>query len=71
MLVVIIMINCYYNFNKTKSIFDNFKKMIEIDIKRNINFDKSIRKIYLISDVRFFVILIKIEKNINLAYFCF
>lgn len=45
--------------------------MTKIDIKKNINFNKLTRKIYLIFNVRFFVILIKIEKNINIIYFYF
>ena len=70
MFIITTIINYYYNFNKMKSIFNNFKKMIKIDIKK-INFNKLTRKIYLIFNVRFFIILIKIEKNINFIYFIF
>ena len=72
MLIVTIVIDYYYyNSDKTKSIFDNSEKMIEIDIKKNFNFNKSTRKIYLIFDVRLFIVLIKIKKNINFVYFYF
>ena len=67
---ITIIINYYYNFNKTKTIFNNFKKMIKINMKKSINLNKSTRKIYLIFNIRFSIILIeiKIEKNINFVY---
>ena len=68
-LAITIIINYYYNSNKTKSIFDNSEKMIKIDIKKSIDLDKSTRKIYLIFDIRFFIVLIKIKKNIDFVYF--
>ena len=68
MLIMTIMINYYYNFNKTKSVFNNFEKVIKINIKKNIDLDKSTRKIYLIFNVRLSVTLIEIEKNINFIY---
>ena len=36
------MINFYYNFNKMKIVSNSFKKIVEINIKKNIDFDKSI-----------------------------
>ena len=70
-LAVTIIINYYYKSDKMKIVFDSFKKMIKIDIKENINFDKSTQKICLISDIQFSIILIKIkiERNIDLIYF--
>ena len=68
--VMTIMIDCYYNFNKMKTVSNNSEKMIKIDMKKNINLDKSARKICLIFNVRFFIILIEIEikRNIDFAY---
>ena len=37
------MIDYYYNINNT--VFDNLEKVIKINIKNNINFDKITRKI--------------------------
>ena len=50
-----------------KIISNNFKKIIKIDIKK-IDFNKLTRKIYLIFNVRLFIILIEIEKNIDFVY---